>query len=135
MGDPSHVPFVLLDPVCNGSPSAVLREEAEVFRGKRPGLRLPPLPETSLAPASPLSTRQAPRLQVPARPPKGSTDSSNQGSPASGFSSTSLSSRREEPKKDYREVRPQEGGRPERPQPDGPSLGQPLCCGQGHCSQ
>uniref|UniRef100_A0A4X1TPK9 Ankyrin repeat domain-containing protein 27 n=1 Tax=Sus scrofa TaxID=9823 RepID=A0A4X1TPK9_PIG len=48
---------------------------------------------------------EAPRLQVPARPPKGSTDSSNQGSPASGFSSTSLSSRREEPKKDYREVR------------------------------
>uniref|UniRef100_A0A8D1NUG0 Ankyrin repeat domain 27 n=1 Tax=Sus scrofa TaxID=9823 RepID=A0A8D1NUG0_PIG len=42
--------------------------------------------------------------EVPARPPKGSTDSSNQGSPASGFSSTSLSSRREEPKKDYREV-------------------------------
>ncbi|KAJ8791392.1 hypothetical protein J1605_004197 [Eschrichtius robustus] len=46
----------------------------------------------------------APWLQVPARPPQCSVDSISQGSSASSFSSASLSSRQEEPRKDYREV-------------------------------
>ncbi|MBW04357.1 Ankyrin repeat domain-containing protein 27, partial [Eschrichtius robustus] len=41
--------------------------------------------------------------EVPARPPQCSVDSISQGSSASSFSSASLSSRQEEPRKDYRE--------------------------------
>lgn len=43
-----RIPFGLLDSVHDGSPPSVLREGAEVFRGKRTGLRLPALLETSL---------------------------------------------------------------------------------------
>nr|XP_058901995.1 ankyrin repeat domain-containing protein 27 isoform X2 [Kogia breviceps] len=47
---------------------------------------------------------RAPWLQVPARPPQCSVDSISQGSSASSFSSASLSSKQEEPRKDCREV-------------------------------
>ncbi|XP_049559815.1 ankyrin repeat domain-containing protein 27 isoform X9 [Orcinus orca] len=46
---------------------------------------------------------RAPWLQVPARPPQYPVDSVSQGSCASSFSSASLSSRQEEPRKFYRE--------------------------------
>ena len=43
-----RVPFGFLDSVHDGSPPSVRREGAEVFRGKRTGLRLLALLETSL---------------------------------------------------------------------------------------
>nr|KAF6285197.1 ankyrin repeat domain 27 [Myotis myotis] len=46
----------------------------------------------------------APLLQVPVPPPQHFMDSISQGSSASSFSSVSTSSRKREPKKDYREV-------------------------------
>ena len=50
-------------------------------------------------------------LQVPVPPPQHSMDSISQGSSTSSFSSVSTTSRQEEPKKDYREVRPPGKGR------------------------
>lgn len=66
---------------------------------------------SSLAPTRP-SSCWVPVLQVPAQPPQRSVDSVSQGSSTSSFSSVSASSRPEEAKKDYREVR-LAGGRAE----------------------
>lgn len=112
------MPSVPLDSVYNGSPSPVLREEAEVIRGKSAGRSELVTSETKGSFSGPhvtlcpvFSLVGAPWLQAPVQSPQRSVDSISQESSTSSFSSMSAGSRQEETKKDYREVRLPEGGR------------------------